>query len=66
MKAIYRKGREGAQRAVETFRATLREIFDEAGYERFLRRNRLAACRDSYDEFLRESAARRERRPRCC
>lgn len=66
MREIYRKGREGAQRAGDILRAMLREIFDESGYERFLRRNSLHATRKSYDAFLRESASRRERRPRCC
>ena len=46
--------------------ATLREIFDEAAYERFLRRRALKAGRASYREFLAESRELRERKPRCC
>ena len=46
--------------------ATLREIFDENAYARFLTRHSLAPSRAAYDEFLRENARARERRPRCC
>ncbi len=46
--------------------ATLGEIFDENAYARFLQRRNLAPSRSAYGEFLRETAARRERRPRCC
>jgi hypothetical protein len=47
-------------------RATLREIFDENAYDRFLSRRGLVTSRDSYAAFLRESHAERTRRPRCC
>ena len=47
-------------------RCTLREIFDESAYARFLERRKVAASRQSYAEFLRESEAARSRRPRCC
>jgi hypothetical protein len=46
--------------------ATLREIFDENAYARFLQHHRLEPSRASYAAFLRENASRRERRPRCC
>jgi hypothetical protein len=46
--------------------ATLREIFDENAYARFLQHYRLEPSRASYAAFLRENASRRERRPRCC
>lgn len=46
--------------------ATLREIFDENAYARFLQRNQQAASRKSYRAFLRENGYRRERRARCC
>ena len=45
---------------------TLREIFDENAYARFLNREQLEASRDSYAAFLRENGYRRERRARCC
>jgi hypothetical protein len=46
--------------------ATLREIFDENAYTRFLSRRALAPSRASYLAFLEENSATRERRPRCC
>jgi len=45
---------------------TLREIFDENAYERFLKRRHLVPSRAAYAEFLEEMQQRRERRPRCC
>jgi hypothetical protein len=54
------------RRAVILFREMLREIFDENAYARFLTRHALAPSRAAYDEFLRENARARERRPRCC
>ena len=46
--------------------ATLREIFDENAYARFLKRHGVGRSRESYRAFLRENACRRERRARCC
>lgn len=54
------------RRAWNLFIATLREIFDENAYARFLARHSLQPSRAAYDEFLRENARARERRPRCC
>ncbi|HVZ59721.1 MAG TPA: hypothetical protein VG892_02945 [Terriglobales bacterium] len=48
------------------FLATLREIFDENAYQRFLIRHGAQASRASYREFLEESRVSRERRARCC
>lgn len=45
---------------------TLREIFDENAYARFLLRNGVVASRESYAAFLREGESLRARRPRCC
>ena len=45
---------------------TLREIFDENAYARFLAREGAAASRESYAAFLRENETARARRPRCC
>jgi hypothetical protein len=47
-------------------RAILQEIFDESAYARFLLRRQLQSSREAYAEFLRESEASRQRRPRCC
>jgi len=46
--------------------AAMREIFDESAYARFLAEEGLAPSRRAYQLFLRESAAQRQRRPRCC
>ncbi len=46
--------------------AALREIFDEAAYERFLSAHHLGNSRDSYAHFQRDRRAAQERRPRCC
>lgn len=53
-------------RALHVFLATLREIFDEAAYERFLRRANVASSRAAYSDFCRERESDRGRRPRCC
>ncbi|HEU5451659.1 MAG TPA: hypothetical protein VFU76_06725 [Terriglobales bacterium] len=66
MREFYRKGREGAQRAGAILRATLREIFEESAYERFLQRNAIPPSRAAYEEFAREMAVQRQSRPRCC
>jgi hypothetical protein len=54
------------ERAIQTFRAALREISDESAYDRFLLRTN--ACRSivSYCEFTRERDAAMVKRPRCC
>ena len=46
--------------------ATLREIFDEAPYARFLQRVRTASSPKAYAAFCREREHRNARRPRCC
>ena len=49
-----------------TLLATLREIFDESAYERFLARHGVASSVSSYARFCREREAAKVRRPRCC
>jgi hypothetical protein len=46
--------------------ATLKEIFEESAYARFLERNNAFSSRDSYAAFLREQEFSKARRPRCC
>jgi hypothetical protein len=46
--------------------ATLREIFDEAAYSRFLNRAGLVSSRQAYAAFRRELEDARMRRPKCC
>jgi len=60
-------------RVIETARALFRvvrnvlhEIFDEAAYERFLRRTKAARTRQSYRAFQLEREFATEQKPRCC
>jgi hypothetical protein len=46
--------------------AVLREIFDEAAYDRYLRQTGSTPSRKSFAEFITASNAKKERRPRCC
>jgi hypothetical protein len=46
--------------------ATLREIFDESAYTRFLAREGVTSCRSAYAAFLREQEMIKARRPKCC
>ncbi|MBZ5680775.1 MAG: hypothetical protein LAO24_11795 [Acidobacteriia bacterium] len=46
--------------------AALREIFDEAPYSRFLRREQMESSPQAYSAFCREREAWAARRPRCC
>jgi len=54
------------KRALTLARATLREIFDEAAYDRFLSAHHLSNSAEAYAHFLRDRRAAVERRPRCC
>jgi hypothetical protein len=47
-------------------RDTLREIFDEAAYARFLRRDGRASSSEAYAAFRREFEQAKMRRPKCC
>jgi hypothetical protein len=49
-----------------TFMATLREIFDEAAYARFLDRAGMASSSEAYAAFRREFDEMKVRRPKCC
>ena len=51
---------------IDVFMAALREIFDESAYARFLARNHVVSSFAAYSEFLREHAAAKAKRPRCC
>jgi hypothetical protein len=53
-------------KAVQILVATLREIFDEAAYARFLRRTQMTSSPTAYAAFWREQESSRARRPRCC
>ncbi|HJX83027.1 MAG TPA: hypothetical protein VJ723_01640 [Candidatus Angelobacter sp.] len=49
-----------------TIRTTLREIFDENAYDRFLVRTQEVRSVDSYRKFMNEREAGMAKRPRCC
>lgn len=57
---------ESVRAAARIVFETLREIFDENAYARFLMRNGTAPSRESYAAFLREVEVTRAQRPRCC
>jgi hypothetical protein len=50
----------------ETGLAALREIFDEAAYERFLNRAGMVSSSAAYAAFRREFDEAKVRRPKCC
>jgi len=52
--------------AARIFLATLREIFDEAAYARFLSRTQMASSPTAYAAFWRERESSQKPRPRCC
>lgn len=49
-----------------TLLATLREIFDEGAYARFLNRSGMASSSEAYAAFRREFEEVKARRPKCC
>ena len=53
-------------KAARIFLATLREIFDETAYERFLRRTQMTGSPESYAAFRQELDESKARRPKCC
>ena len=53
-------------RAFMLLAATLREVFDESAYQRFLFRGNLSPSVESYAAFMAEHEKSRGRRPRCC
>ena len=52
--------------ALQIVFAVLREIFDEAAYERFLQRQSLPSSAVAYKQFLRERESGSRPRARCC
>lgn len=46
--------------------AALREIFDEAPYDRFLARQKHQRSPETYWRFLQERRSTQERKARCC
>jgi hypothetical protein len=46
--------------------ATLREIFDESAYQRFLCSSKMTSSPEAYAAFWRERESTHARRPKCC
>ena len=60
------RGRRVLSRSAELVLCSLREIFDENAYQRFLQRRGLISSRAAYAEFLLDIRKQRERQARCC
>ena len=56
----------GIATAARILLATLREIFDENAYERFLRRSQMESSTNAYAAFRAEFEEAKTRRPKCC
>jgi hypothetical protein len=52
--------------AWKTLVAAVREIFDEAAYERFLARAGTSSSNQAYAQFRRELEEAKVRLPKCC
>lgn len=69
MKQLHRTLRRSATLVPTVFAialATLREIFDEAAYSRFLDRAGRNSSVEAYAAFRREFEEAKVRRPKCC
>jgi hypothetical protein len=53
-------------KAARILMATLREIFDERAYERFLARTHKSSSPKAYAAFRREFEESKTRQPKCC
>jgi len=53
-------------KAAQIVMATLREIFDESAYARFLDRAKMTSSPAAYDSFREELEESKARRPKCC
>ena len=66
MNSSLKQVRVVAAKALSTLLVTLREVFDEAAYARFLERAGMASSSESYAAFRREFEEAKMRRPKCC
>jgi hypothetical protein len=57
---------EQLKSCAQIFLASLREIFDESAYARFLTQRQLVSSRAAYAAFRQEYEVTKARRPRCC
>jgi len=56
----------GLRHVLQLLLATVREIFDESAYQRFLTHRKLHSGRASYALFLEDQETRKARQPKCC
>lgn len=54
------------RKAARILISALREIFDEAAYDRFLQRTQAPSSPAAYAAFWREREGNKAPRPRCC
>ena len=68
MEALRHRKRSGGLviKITRTITATLREIFDESAYDRFLLRTHASRSIASYRAFIRERDTAMVNKPRCC
>jgi hypothetical protein len=66
MKRLFNHVLTAAKNACGILLATLREIFDEAAYARFLNRAGMVSSSESYAAFRQEFEEAKMRRPKCC
>ena len=64
--AIFSVVASSMRRTFTTLLATLREIFDEGAYARYLKHAGMASSSKSYAAFRREFEETKARRPKCC
>ena len=60
------RSRDRLIKIMQTIKATLREIFDESAYDRFLLRTHESRSTASYRAFISERDAAMVKKPRCC
>ncbi len=66
LRATIRRGITQLKSLPPILAATLREIFDESAYARFLKQRQLVSSRAAYAAFRQEHEVAKARRPRCC
>jgi hypothetical protein len=65
-RSLIRAPFEQLKSCAQIFFATMREIFDESAYARFLNQKQLVSSRAAYAAFQQENEAVKARRPKCC
>ena len=66
LRATIRRGITQLKSLPPILAATLREIFDESAYARFLKQRQLVSSRAAYAAFRQEHEVAKAHHPRCC